>query len=70
MTSGSRSLHEEDGWQEGERVAQGHHKGSEEEMKTWEVIAERRGLTRPWAAVPSARCSPCEGASCFPGAAE
>lgn len=47
-----------------------HRKGSEEEMKTWEVIAERRGRSRPWVVVKSARRSLCEVASSFPGAAE
>lgn len=70
MTWGSRSLKEEDGWQEEENVVKCHRKGSEEEMKTWEVIAERRGRTRPWVVVNSARRSLCEVASSFPGAAE
>lgn len=58
MPVGSRSLQEEDGWKEGEKVVRRHHrKGFEEEMKTGEVVSEKRGHTSPGAAVHTARPS-------------
>ena len=58
-----RSLPEEDGWEEGERVVRSCCKGFEEEMKTEEVLSERTGHTQAGAAVIRVRCSLSDAAS-------
>ena len=58
-----RSLPEEDGWEEGERVVGSYCKGFEEEMKREEVLSKRTGCTWAAAAVNRGKFSLFDAAS-------